>query len=142
MEEFVDSKHIPSELGGDEKWEFEYIEPVPGENDLMKDTATRDKIQLERDGIVKEYEKQTATWIHASGDIPAAKLRRAELVEELKANYWRLDPYVRARTYYDRCGMINPGGKIKFYPNPSAAEPVPSTNGTIKPVETSEADLD
>lgn len=150
MEEFVDKSQIPAELGGDEPWQFKYIEPVPGENDIMKDTATRDKIQAKREEIFKEYEKHTATWIHASGDVTAAKLRRAELVESLKENYWRLDPYVRARTYYDRCGMINPGGVIKFYPQKEktvANALAPTTNGVSKPVETqpvetSEADLD
>jgi hypothetical protein len=142
MEEFVDKSHILAEMGGSEPWAFKYIEPVPGENDIMKDTATRDKILAEREEIFKEYEKHTQTWIHASGDIDAAKLRRAELVSKLAENYWRLDPYVRAKTFYDRCGMINPGGVIKFYPEKAVVVPATNGNGTSTQMETSEADLD
>lgn len=42
----------------------------------------------------------------------SAKARRKELTGELKATYWKLDPYIRAWTMYDRVGMIE---KINFY---------------------------
>lgn len=42
--------------------------------------------------------------------------RRDSIISQLHQNYWRLDPYVRSRTYLDRGGVIQEGGKIDFYP--------------------------
>ena len=153
MEAYVPKPQIIHELGGAEDWTYKYVEPVPGENDTMKDTETRDKLLLAREGIVKEYEKATLDWIHGIGDVTAVKKSRNEIASKLKVDYWGLDPYVRARSYYDRVGMINPGGKIQFYPveeeKVTISETVPAeaagiaapiTNGTK--VETSAADLD
>jgi hypothetical protein len=155
MEAFVPKPQIIHELGGAEDWAYQYVEPVAGENDTMKDTETRDKLLLSREEIVKEYEKATLDWIHGNGDVEALKKSRNEIAGKLKVDYWGLDPYIRARSYYDRVGMINPGGRIQFYPPkeekaavpetvPAGAEgippPIAATNGTK--VETSEADLD
>ncbi|KAN0101902.1 hypothetical protein V8E51_012412 [Hyaloscypha variabilis] len=153
MEAYVPKPQIIHELGGAEDWTYQYVEPVPGENDTMKDTETRDKLLLAREEIVKEYEKATLEWIQGTGDQNAVKKSRNEIASKLKVDYWGLDPYVRARSYYDRVGMINPGGKIQFYPVkdekvtvpetvPADAAGIapPTTNGTK--VETSEADLD
>jgi len=132
---------------------------VPGENDIMKDTETRDKLLAARAEIVKEYEAATLEWIRDTGDVEGIKKKRNEIAGRLKVDYWVLDPYLRARSYYDRVGMINPGGRIQFYPAkeeekvapvpesvPAGAEgipaPVTTTNGTAKPIETSAADLD
>jgi hypothetical protein len=155
MEVYVPRPQIISELGGAEDWTYQYIEPVPGENETMKDTATRDKLLLAREEIVKEYEKATLDWIHSTGDAQEVKKSRNEIAGRLKVDYWGLDPYIRAKSYYDRVGMINPGGRVQFYPTKeekatvpesvpiTAAEippPVAITNGTK--IETSEADLD
>jgi len=140
MEEFVPRSQIISELGGDEDWSYQYVEPVPGENDLMKDTTTRDKYLVEREGLVKDYEKATLEWIHGT---EKTQIRRNELANKLKEDYWRLDPYLRARSLYDRVGLINPGGKLQFYPaNTEKEKPLQHLpNGTTR-VETSADDID
>ena len=98
------------ELEGDEQWEYKYIEPVPGENDIMQDTATRDKIQEERNEMVERFEEATKRWI-ASED---AAGERDAVANELNANYWKLDPYIRARTLYDRIGAIGERGGFVY----------------------------
>ncbi|TQS36231.1 hypothetical protein Golomagni_03325 [Golovinomyces magnicellulatus] len=124
MEEYISRSQIIKELGGDEDWEYKYIEPVPGENDKMKDTETRNKLLQEREKIVKEYEQVTLQWLHAKGpDSSAINSRRQDISGSLRNDYWNLDPYVRAKSFYDRTNVINPGGKIQFYPqNTVAAE--------------------
>jgi hypothetical protein len=118
MSQFIDIKRMTPELEGEEKWEYKYIEPQPGENDLMKDTATRDKIQAERNQIVEAYENATIEWLKSTGEgAEAAKAKRTKLAADLKTNYWKLDPYIRARSLYDRIGVIKPGGVINFYPD-------------------------
>jgi hypothetical protein len=158
MEEYVPRSNIIKELGGEEDWEYKYIEAVPGENDTMKDTATRDKLLLERETEIKEYEKHTLEWIHSTPIDAAAvstiKERRHSLANTLRDGYWVLDPYVRAKSFYDRSGMLALGGQSHFYWSREAAPAkeaapeitpaaVPTTNGTAtKPIETSSEDLD
>jgi hypothetical protein len=105
----------------------------------MADEATRTKLQAERNAIVARYETAVQEWVR-EGPKPEslADRRRArdEVAEELRANYWVLDPYVRARTLYDRMGMIRPAGELAFYSKEAPAA------ATGKTVETSADDLD
>lgn len=115
LEKLIPPEHIVKELGGQENWEYKYIEPIPGENDRLKDTETRDRLLTERMNLGDELYKTTAEWI--SGDKSDDLLnRRKEIVEKLRANYWEVDPYIRARSLMDRTGVIQEGGKIDFYP--------------------------
>src|SRR5688500_1747619 len=65
LENYVPKSQILAELGGDEKWEYTYIEPKEGENDIMKDDAAREAIQATRTEIVKKYEGAILSWIHS-----------------------------------------------------------------------------
>lgn len=138
MEAYVPRSHIITELGGPESWEFKYAEPVPGENDKMKDIATRDKLLQTRSLIVDDYERRTLEWIRGEGSLDDIRRQRHEIANKLKEDYWILDPYIRARSCYDRAGLINPGGKLQFYP-PTANHAAVTT--PIK-TETSVQDLD
>ncbi|CZT00853.1 related to CSR1-phosphatidylinositol transfer protein [Rhynchosporium agropyri] len=140
MEAFVPASQIIKELDGSEDWSYAYIEPVPGENDLMKDTTTRDKLLQSREALVSEYENATLDWINGSGDVAAVKTKRHGLANGLRGDYWKLDPYVRARSIYDRVGLIQQGGKLQFYPGKETVAAVP-TNGTT-PGVTSADDID
>ena len=72
---------------------------------------------------------------------------RDAAAEGLRVNYWKLDPYLRAKSLYDRIGLVGELGKLSFYPErerekenakPAAgAAPAPATA-----VETSAEDLD
>lgn len=141
MEEFVPASQIIKELNGPEDWSYNYVEPVPGENDKMKDTETRDKLLAQRQNIVKEFEDATLEWIYDSGKDETVKRKRNEIAIKLRDDYWKLDPYVRARSYYDRIGMINPGGRLQFYPGKTVTPaPVVASNGQA--VQTSADDID
>ncbi|APA14115.1 hypothetical protein sscle_12g088850 [Sclerotinia sclerotiorum 1980 UF-70] len=140
MSEFVARSQILKELGGDEDWEYKFVEPIPGENDKMKDTATRDKLLTGREAIVGKYEKATIEWINSEGNKPDLKSKRTELAKELRDDYWKLDPYVRARSLYDRVGVVNAGGKLNFYPKVKGSET--QTPVATSKVETSTDDID
>ncbi len=106
----------------------------------MKDTETRDRLLAARELLVKDYEKATIEWIQNSeGDKTAAiKARRSDLTARLREDDFNLDPYIRARSWYDRTGVMLPGGKLDFYPKSGA-----KTNGVATPVvETSAEDVD
>ena len=66
----------------------------------------------ERKELVREFEAETIKWINDEG----SSQTRDALAQKLGDNYWALDPYLRARSLYDRLGVIGPGGKIDFYP--------------------------
>lgn len=134
LEGFIERSRIPKELDGDEDWTYKYVEPVPGENDKMKDTATRDSLIAAREDLYKDYENATIEWIHnpQSAEI---KARRNDIAARLKQGYWVLDPYIRARSLYDRIGVLQPGGKVDYYPPPSAAlTAATATASTADPV--------
>lgn len=126
LSEFIPRKNISKELGGDEDWEYTYVEPREGENDKMKDLASRDRIESERRALVEKYQTETVKW--AKGEAGSAE-QRAILRKELLENYWTLDPFVRARTLYDRIGVIGAGGNMDFYP--SAAAPAAHANDDL-----------
>ncbi|OAA74860.1 CRAL/TRIO domain protein [Akanthomyces lecanii RCEF 1005] len=125
------------ELGGDLDWEYKYVEPVEGENDIMKDTATRDRLQAERQEIANRFEAATRKWVEAS--TPEINAERASLAKELCVNYWKLDPYIRARSLYDRNGNMRGGKKVAWYEDEkaaAAAEDKAADNATVKSEET------
>jgi len=118
MSEFVDLDKLPKEVDGNADWEYRYVEPVEGENSKMSDTATRDRLLGAREELVKEYEQATLEWLNGSDAEKAAAVeeRRNAIAAKLRDDYWNLDPYLRARSLFDRIGMIQPGGRIEFYP--------------------------
>ncbi|KAL1800301.1 hypothetical protein ACET3X_000643 [Alternaria dauci] len=139
LSNYVPRSQIPTELGGDEKWEYKYPEPVPGENDKMADEQSKQELQSERQQIVDKYESTVLEWVHAGDSAPAEEKRkeRDAVAEQLRQNYWKLDPYVRARSLYDRVGVLQDGGKLEFYGK--APEPAVTP---AKATETSADDLD
>ncbi|KAF2007999.1 CRAL/TRIO domain-containing protein [Amniculicola lignicola CBS 123094] len=141
LENFIPRTQMPAELGGDEKWEYTYEEPPAGENDVMKDEATRDSIQTDRTDIIKKYESAVLDWIHAADVSEERRKERDTLAEELRQNYWKLDPYIRARSFYDRIGVIGQGGKLDFYPAQKKENGAPPVEAQ-KVVQTSQDDLD
>lgn len=120
LQKYIPADQLPTEMGGSHPWEYSYPEPVSGENDAQKDTAARDGIMTERVQIGLRLLATTAGWISASAtkgkeDIDAvARLteRREALITEMRSNYWKLDPYVRARSYVDRNGALKPDGTV------------------------------
>ena len=128
LQEFVEKSHIPKELGGDDPWSYHYVEPIPGENDLIFDETRRAQLLDERATLVGDYEKTTQKWIRDHTFRAVLQQERIELTQRLRNNYWTLDPYLRARSLYDRTGLIQEGGKIQFY-GPSSGVPAANPTG-------------
>ncbi|KAJ5206353.1 hypothetical protein N7491_003027 [Penicillium cf. griseofulvum] len=121
LENFIHPSQIMKELEGDEDWEYKYIEVPENENPSMADKETRDTLMAERQKLAMEIQDTTIEWIRASfkketDAASAAEEKRKTLINQLRAQYWVLDPYVRARSLYDRLNIVQGGGKINFYP--------------------------
>jgi hypothetical protein len=123
LEHFIPRGQIIKEIGGDEDWTYQYPEPGDEENQQMSNTAERNKILEQRDHMVEDFEKVTITWLHEKDTTDETKKERLGLSEQLRKNYWQLDPYLRARSIYDRVGIIKGGGIIDFYPQSTLRQP-------------------
>ncbi|CAG8167799.1 unnamed protein product [Penicillium nalgiovense] len=122
LENFIHPSQIMKELEGDEDWEYKYVEVPENENPKMADKETRDTLLAERQKLAKEIQDTTVEWIRASfknetDAASAAEEKRKGLIDQLRKHYWVLDPYVRARSLYDRLNIVQGGGKINFYPD-------------------------
>lgn len=105
---FISEENLQTSFGGKDTWEYEYIEPVKGENAKLEDVGKRTQIQQQRNELIGKFELETAEWACLVADSPAGKekaSRRTEVAHRLSRNYWQLDPYIRARTYYHRLGI-------------------------------------
>ncbi|KAK7960526.1 hypothetical protein PG996_011172 [Apiospora saccharicola] len=142
---FVPLKQVPTELEGEEAWTYQYVEPTPGENAKLKDTATRDKLLAEREVLYEEFEAKTLEWIRETDAEKRKTLRteRDQTAKKLDSSYWQLDPYVRARSLYDRIGVIKSSGEVDHYPDQKKASNGAS-NGVAPVVaaETNDDDVD
>ncbi|KAL4920282.1 CRAL-TRIO domain-containing protein [Aspergillus aurantiobrunneus] len=121
LEEFIPKSRIITELEGDEKWEYKYVEPKDGENATVKETGKRDELVTQRQQLAKELQNSTVAWILATrkkveNNAKDVAEKRNDLIERLRVQYWELDPYVRCTSLYDRMNIIQGGGKIEFYP--------------------------
>lgn len=138
LEAFIEKSHIPKELGGSDPWTYQYVEPTPNENSLLSEDGTRKQLLEERASVIKDYETTTQQWIRDQTSRDTLQRKRAELTERLRVGYWEIDPYLRAKTLYDRTGMIQEGGKIQYYDIPKDMSiskapvqdgPLPATHG-------------
>ncbi|KAM3436188.1 hypothetical protein MY4824_004493 [Beauveria thailandica] len=119
--EYIAPEQLVSDLGGTNPWEYEYVPPVDGENDCMEDAATRDALMSRRKELAAAFEDRTREWARvaaASGpkapETAKVSAERDAIAKQLAANFWDLDPYLRARSLYDRLGVFQGNGKVDW----------------------------
>ncbi|KAH6879516.1 CRAL-TRIO domain-containing protein [Thelonectria olida] len=117
LKRFISAENLQKCYGGQDNWEYKYIGPEPGENQPLLSEEKGAKIQNERNELVQQFEQMTIDWTCADEGSVEAKEKdkeRSELVNELRDNYWKLDPFIRAKTYYHRVGVIGATGEVDF----------------------------
>lgn len=148
LEQLIDMNNFPKDLGGNDDWKYEYIEAKEDENKQMEDIITRDALWKERQSIGQEFLAATSAWIEAHANKDTARIKKASAdrdfqIERLRVNFWKIDPYTRAKTWLDRINVIQEGGVIDDYPDRTkegkqeeattdekeAPKPVEETNG-------------
>lgn len=75
------------------------------------------EVRAERDELVAQFEKATLEWASLDPMSEEAKEKaaaRSALAGKLGDSFWKLDPYVRARTYYHRSGVIDEQGNVNY----------------------------
>jgi len=115
--DLIPAEHLPDSFQGvgKDKYKYQYLAPVAGENDLMKDEATKGALLAERNALTEKYDAKTKEWI-ASGSETASPDREA-LAKELHTQYYKLEPYIRARSQYHRKNstgksIVQPDGTV------------------------------
>lgn len=106
----IDRDQIAKELGGDDDYEWKYLQPTKSKNGLLHDNKEeKERLQEVRKQLISEFIQKTIEWIEATDDISSAKLlgERIDIGHRLAENYRVLDGYIRNRSYYDRVGTIN-----------------------------------
>ncbi|UKZ93244.1 uncharacterized protein TrAFT101_008165 [Trichoderma asperellum] len=113
---FISPENLQTYYGGMDSWEYTYIEPVPRmDNRLQPDDSA--ELNRERSQLIHQFEALTDEWIRldpgSAATIEIAR-QRYDLVKRLHQNYWKLDHYTRATTYYHRTGVIGVTGEVDF----------------------------
>ncbi|KAI0118240.1 CRAL/TRIO domain-containing protein [Nemania sp. FL0031] len=106
--QYISEENLQTCYGGTDAWEYEYVEPIAGENAKLNNEEKKTEIEQERGKLVREFELETIRWASLPADASSENekaSRRIEIADQLGENYWKLDPYIRARTYYHRIGM-------------------------------------
>lgn len=108
--QYISKDNLLDDLGGDSESGYKYTPYVEGENDHMKDVARRDEIQKQRHQTAMKFEKVTKEWVDSKDKAQIAELEkeRQQLQQQVIQEYWKIDPYIRARSVYDRLGFIKP----------------------------------
>ncbi|EEA19706.1 phosphatidylinositol transfer protein csr1 [Talaromyces marneffei ATCC 18224] len=134
LERFIPRSNIPSDLGGtDDTYQYHYIEPDMNDRaenlSLDVHSPTREFLASQRERIAENFLEATRLWLQTIAmrdeiGLANQEARRAELIEELRLNFWKLDPFMRARCQLDREGIIVSDGigTIEFYPHLRAVE--------------------
>ncbi|KAF4951244.1 hypothetical protein FSARC_12971 [Fusarium sarcochroum] len=114
---FIPKSNLQRSYGGEDPWEYKYVEPVPNENERMQWEEKRVKIQNERQELIDQFDRLTMDWVSLDPQFVLGKEaneRRDELAQLLQLNCWKLDAFVRSTTYYHRVGVVNRGGGVDF----------------------------
>ncbi|CDK25721.1 unnamed protein product [Kuraishia capsulata CBS 1993] len=109
LEKVIDIKHIPKELGGDDDFEWKYLEPTPSLNGLQSsDNDALERITQERKNLTKLFLDATVEWVASPDKESSAKAlkKKIELGKKISDNYRELDGHIRNRNIYDRIGTL------------------------------------
>ncbi|KAG0274377.1 hypothetical protein BGZ95_009852 [Linnemannia exigua] len=111
--EFIPAQHLPDTFkdAGLDKFVYTYLPPVAGENDLMKDEAGKAQVVEEWNVLGGKFEDATRAWIKNGG---AVSEDRETLAKELKAQYFKMQPYTRAKNQFQR---KNEAGQTILHPD-------------------------
>lgn len=109
LEKWIDKSQLLKDLGGEDDWEYNYLEPTVEYNGLVeKNEAIRGEIMNEREKLKHEFITKTIQWIESTDIATSKKLlqEKIELSERLTQNFRKYDGCIRNRGVYDRFGDI------------------------------------
>lgn len=109
LKDYADQSKIRKGMGGTMDWDWDYIEPDPKENDLLKDDKTREAMIGEYYELATEYENLTKEWMQKGDTDDQAKdltHKREVVAKQLRLTAYRMGKYTRAKNVYQRAGIL------------------------------------
>lgn len=110
----VPAERLLQEIGGEVTDEFDFQEPVEGENDLLKDTAKREELWAAYMKLADEFEETTRKWGESKDEDGKLGEQRIILTKKLRLAQYNQEPYIRGKTPYHRNGTLDGQGKVKW----------------------------
>ncbi|KAH6621577.1 CRAL-TRIO domain-containing protein [Chaetomium sp. MPI-SDFR-AT-0129] len=114
---YIAPEILQAHSGGKDSWEYSYVPPAAGENKVMRSAEKKELFEAERRDLIDQFEQLTLEWVATkpgSAEATEKQEERKRLAGRLSETFWRLDPFVRARTYYHRVGVIGSKGDIDY----------------------------
>ncbi|KAG0352619.1 CRAL-TRIO domain-containing protein [Gamsiella multidivaricata] len=125
--EHIPANHLPDRYkGGLDRYRYSYPHAQPGENKIMEDTATKEKLVTEWKETFWKFEALTREWIQVG--TPEATSKRSEgeiekereqVAKDLRLAFFKMDPYIRARNMFHRTTppVANADGSVHWVYN-------------------------
>ncbi|PKI82360.1 hypothetical protein MVES1_003511 [Malassezia vespertilionis] len=117
LEEYIPKSRFSKSMGGTLDWDWNYVEPVEGENDLLKETEICNQIKEELDVLVRKFEDTTREWVNTEGHSDELDYRRLVLTKQMRLKNFQLRPFTRATNIYQRVNVLRNDGTVTWtYP--------------------------
>ena len=102
-------------IGGDQVDVVKWVEPLPGEKEgLDRDDPKRQEMWKSYRDISRDYEEVTKKWIISDGQDDTLNAERDLQSKRLRLKFIELEPFIRARSMYQRAGIINEDLLLQF----------------------------
>ena len=102
-------------IGGDQVDVVKWVEPQPGEKEgLDRNDPKRQEMWKSYRDISRDYEEVTKKWIISDGQDDRLNAERDQQSKRLRLKYIELEPFLRARSMYQRAGIINEDLLLQF----------------------------
>lgn len=102
-------------IGGDQVDVVKWVEPLPGEKEgLDRNDPKRQEMWKSYRDISRDYEQVTKKWIISDGQDDTLNAERDLQSKRLRLKFIELEPFIRARSMYQRAGIINEDLLLQF----------------------------
>lgn len=102
-------------IGGDQIDVVKWVEPLPGEKEgLDRNDPKRQEMWKSYRDISRDYEEVTKKWIISDGQDDTLNAERDLQSKRLRLKFIELEPFIRARSMYQRAGIINEDLLLQF----------------------------
>lgn len=102
-------------IGGDQVDVVKWVEPLPGEKEgLDRNDPKRQEMWKSYRDISRDYEEVTKKWIISDGQDDTLNAERDLQSKRLRLKFIELEPFIRARSMYQRAGIINEDLLLQF----------------------------
>lgn len=106
----IDEDQLIKRLGGSHPYEYEYIQPSKQENGCKEGDNIKE-LESEYFKLASEFVSKTSDWVK-SDDIISGE--RNDLSKQMNSIFKELMPYIKARTFYHRIGVVDEEGHVDW----------------------------